>query len=310
MRLAALLLALALGCSDETGDASDDVVLDGAIADGGIDADVLECDGGACVSRRCRLMDYYDGPAEEGLVVGELRDGAFVPYEAGGDATFVFGFQGGVMIQPVVDVSAERVGEESCATITLRHRSDPDYPDDAGEVEFFSENVFIDSLDAEGDRFRGGAYADQMGWAAADGVRMILEAEVRGVDWALRTELALRVVDQDGWDECDVVPTTMAAGCELVELAGTITVDSVGDTTDLACGDTASVTLTMAPSDVVVPDGCYPLTRTIDVERGCIDSQELAPGLVLEDLTWVFPADPEMACYESFGVTEGGCACP
>lgn len=310
MRPLTLALLLVVACGDDGGP-SDGPLADGAVPDGGrSDADVLECDGGACVSRRCRLLDYYEGAPEEGLVVGELRDGDFVPYEAGGDATFVFGFQGGVMIQPVVDLPAERVGSEPCARVTFRHRPDPDFPDDSGEVEFFSENVIIDTLRAEGERHRGGAYADQMGWAAADGVRMILEAEVRGVDWALRTELPVRVVDQDGWDECDVVPTTLSAGCELVELTGTITVDSVGDTMELACDETASVTLTMAPTNVVVPEGCYPLTRTIDVERSCIGSQELAPGSMLEEATWVFPADPETSCYQSFGVAEGGCTCP
>ncbi|MBO6938130.1 MAG: hypothetical protein JJ863_24390 [Deltaproteobacteria bacterium] len=308
MRLATLLLALALGCGDDGG-GTDDPVTDGAVRDASRDADVLECDGGGCVSRRCRLLDYYEGPAEDGLVVGEMQDEAFVAYEAGGDATYVFGFQGGVMIQPVVDVPAERVADEPCAQITFRHRPDPAYPDDAGEVEFFSENVFIDTLEAVDTRFRGGAYADQMGWAAADGVRMILEAEVRGPDWALRTELPVRVVDQDGWDECDVVPTTFAIGCELVELSGAATVESVGDTTGLACAATAPVTLTLAPSDVVVPEGCYELTRTIDVERGCIDDQGLAPGVVLDEVFWTFPADPEQECYETLGVVERGCDC-
>ncbi len=304
------LLLVALGCGD-AGGTDDGVVVDGGGADAAlVDADVLECDGGGCVSRRCRLLDYYEGPAEEGLVVGELRDGAFVPYEAGGDATYVFGFQGGVMIQPVVDLPAERVGDEPCVTVTFRHRPDPAYPDDAGELEFFDQTVFIDALEPDGDRYRGGAYADQMGWSAADGVRMILEAEVRGTDWALRTELPLRVVDQDGWDECDVVPTVFAAGCEVVELAGMVTVDAVGDTSGLTCDQSAPVTLTMAPTDVVVPDGCYELTRTLDIERGCIESQELSAGTTLMESTWVFPADPTMECYETYGIAEGACTCP
>jgi len=305
--LTALLLA-ALGCGDSG--TTDALPGDGGRADAApMDADVLECDGGACVNRRCRLLDYFEGEAEDGLVVGELEEGALVPYETGGDATYVFGFQGGVMIQPVVDLPAERLADEPCVTVTFRHRADPAYPEEAGELEFFPETVIIDSLEPEGERYRGGAYADQMGWSAADGVRMILEAEVRGVDWALRTELPLRVVDQDGWDECDVVPTVFAAGCEVVELAGEIAVDAIGDTTELACDETAPVTLTIAPTDVEVPDGCYDLTRTLDVERGCIDSQELMVGGTLE-ATWVFPADSAMECYQSYGIAEGACMCP
>ncbi|MCA9612764.1 MAG: hypothetical protein KC586_08430, partial [Myxococcales bacterium] len=88
-----LLLAIACGdgepaSTDGGGRDSGPVVQDGAPTP-------IVCDS-------LRDGDGADEVLEGDLEIGEYRDGAFVPYAAGDAVTLVFGFQGGVMITPVV----------------------------------------------------------------------------------------------------------------------------------------------------------------------------------------------------------------
>ncbi|MAQ14173.1 MAG: hypothetical protein CMN30_05175 [Sandaracinus sp.] len=308
------LLLGALGCTEASGAEDEDASTerpDGSTVDGGrfdMDPYATVCDLGDCFAPRCRTLDYYDGEAEEGLVIGEYDDG-FTPWTPGGDATYEFGFQGGVMVRPIVQVPAEAVGDERCAVITVRHRPDPAYPDDAGELDFFEENVFTEVLRPGTDVFSSPALYDQMGWGSPDGVRMIVQAEVRGVDYAYRTgELPVRVVDADGWDECDVVPTAEMFGCTThVFENGTLHVDAVGDTTGLACDDPVDVTVTYEPADVSVPEGCVELTRTLQVERGCVEAQEVVAGSDREG-RWMSEEVPD-TCGNELGLVLTGCDC-
>ena len=305
---AALSAFLIIGCDSVPVDGDADVEMD---ADVDMDASVeeeMDCDGG-CWVRRCRELTYASGAATDTLDVGEMRAGAFVPYTDGGQATVVFGFQGGVMIQPVVRVPPEAIGADDCVEITVRNRPDPAYPDAHGELAMFTETRFIDPLRPELlPGFLSATVFDQLGWNSVAELRMILEVEARGVDWVRSAEFALHVVDEDGLDDCDVVPRRSMFGCELAVPEGTVSVDSVGETEGLSCDATVDVTLTLTP-DVSVPDGCVELTRTLSVSRGCVESQSLTAGGTLGSVVWTIPLDESCGGQVELGLQVADCPC-
>lgn len=309
--IAGLMLAL-YACDDTAVERDADGVDADVRMDADMDADVdeeLVCDGG-CWVQRCRELSYADGPSDGPLEVGEMRDGAFVPYADGGQATLVYGFQGGVMIEPVVRVPADVVGAEDCVQITVRNLPDPDYPSLAGELSDFPEAQFIDPLRPDDTGHFTATVFDQLGWVTEPELRLRLEVEARGVDWVRSTELALHVVDADGLDACDVVPRQGVRGCEIGLLMGSVTVDAVGSLEGVACEGEVDVSLTLTP-EIDVPSECVELTRTVSITRGCIEEQGLTVGHRIDSTRWDLPLTEDGACPpEHLGLLTGGCACP
>ncbi|MEC7524122.1 MAG: hypothetical protein VYE22_29850 [Myxococcota bacterium] len=280
-------------------------------ADGGPEPDLDSgpdriCLDGACYAQRCRGLTYFEGDAEPGLVIGELRDEEVVPWEDGQDVTYEWGFQGGTMILPSLEIPASVTSGDGCVQVRLRHREDPAHPGEAGDAPSHSYD-WTDPMRRSGDRLQMRHLNDQIGWDAPDGHRFVLEAEVRGVDFALRGEVSVRAVDEDGFDECDTIPTEYRFGCEVWMVTGAVTVDAVGDGGD-GCDDLLDVTLTMAP-EATYPDGCVPLTRTLEFSRGCVEAHGLTPGAVVEDAYWELPASGSCGELES-APSQRHCSCP
>ncbi|MFK7985510.1 MAG: hypothetical protein AB8I08_05725 [Sandaracinaceae bacterium] len=268
----------------------------------------LVCDGG-CWVQRCREVAYATGAPTSTLDVGEMREGEYVPYADGGQATLVFGFQGGVMIEPVVRVPTEEIGASDCVQIVVRNRPDPAYPDLAGELGRFSRTEYIDPLRPIEAGNLSATVFNQLGWVTEPELRMILEVEARGVDWVRSAEFALHVVDADGLDACDVVPRQSLFGCERAVLDGTVTVDAVGDTEGLGCDEMVDMVVTLAP-DVDVPAECVELTRTVSVSRGCVQREGYAVGASLTESRWELPLGGESDCTSpELGLVTTGCAC-
>ncbi|HJL48139.1 MAG TPA: hypothetical protein RMG45_19940 [Polyangiaceae bacterium LLY-WYZ-15_(1-7)] len=187
----------------------------------------------------------------------------------------------------------------------LQARPDPAY-DAPGELELFPENVFTAQLEPLSGRWESRGFDDQIGWAAPDGVRALVEVEARGVDWARRAEVAVRVVDSDGWDECDVVPRQSRFGCELQLVEGAMAITAIDAPPGFACGDEVAVTVALTPTDPI-PEGCVELERTLTLERGCVDAQSLEVGATL-DARWELGLTD--ACPpDTFGLQLEGCAC-
>lgn len=276
-----------------------------SVTDGGPDE---VCEDGGCYTRRCRDLTYFDGEAEPGLVIGARRDGVVIPYEDGGDAVYEFGFQGGAMILPTLQVPAAATATETCVQVVLRHREDPAHPGAAGDAPGFVFRL-TDPMRRDGDVAWIGPLQDQIGWDAPDGRRLVLEAEVRGVDFAYRGEVAIRLVDADGWDECDTIPTQFRFGCEYVTMGGALTVDAVGDTTGLGCDDLVSVTTTLTPEEPI-PDGCLTLTRTQEFSRGCVDEHGLTEGARLEGQWWELPMSGSCDGFLETSLRQEFCSCP
>jgi hypothetical protein len=250
------------------------------------DSDVV-CDEftGRCENRRCRRLTYFDGTPEMGLDVPGFMDGM--------DAEYVFGFQGGVMIQPAVRLPDTITGDEVCVEIEVRHTVDPAFPDESGEIDGFPSATFRTTLQSDGAALlRSERVDDQIGWSAADGVRMQLEVIARGTDWA-RTSgpMSIRLVDADGFQECDLVAKEARFGCIQHVVSGDYEVGAIEDVPGSECSDRVDITLQITP-DVEVPEMCFASTRVLEVERGCIASEGYEVGTTGR-IEWRYEAVPD-----------------
>ena len=116
-------LVVILGCSSA----------DSMGADSGRDAgpdpddagpDTILCDeGGVCIPRPCEFVEYFDGEPESGLTFEQADlTGASVPLRDGGIAYAVWGFQGGLMLQPYLDIPPDDFDvEPRCAFVDINH---------------------------------------------------------------------------------------------------------------------------------------------------------------------------------------------
>ena len=288
MRWVGLILVLGVACGGgerDTVTTSDGSVpdTDGGPGPGPGPGPVI-CDGGPCPPPSCTPPESTrggEGDALGELAIGEMRDGGFREYVADGDATYVWGFQGGTMIQPVIEVPIDLAREGDCVEITLEHRPDPRYPDEAGEIESFPRYVYGTRMMVGGSIARSMPAMDQIGWSAPDGVRMILSVSARGETWRRTAEVALRIVDEDGWDECDVIPEEQRFGCSHQVITGTLAVDTVGAPEGTGCEALVDVGYTVTP-EATLPEGCFEPSRTIRVHQSCIDFHAIAPGATFD----------------------------
>ncbi len=141
-------------------------------------------------------LDPYEGDPTDDLLVGELRDGAFVAFEPGGEAQWVWGPQGGTMIMPVVSVAAAVAGDERQVQVELRNLPDPAFPDAQGELADFPSTLMVVDLVEVGGDMRSDELFDQLGWMEPSGVQLLLETTVRGEEFAVTSTIALRVADE------------------------------------------------------------------------------------------------------------------
>ncbi len=127
---------------------------------------------------------------------------------------------------------------------------------------------------------------------AADSVRMQLEVIARGTDWA-RTSgpMSIRLVDADGFQECDLVAKEARFGCIQHVVSGDYEVGAIEDVPGSECMDRVEVTLEITP-DVEVPEMCFASTRVLEVERGCIASEGYEVGGTGR-IEWRYEAVPD-----------------
>lgn len=233
-----------------------------------------------CVEVRCRDAVYFDGAPEEGNLT---------QYVDGGDATYVWGFQGGVMIQPVISVPPELGGGGDCVSVTLQHLPDPAHPELSGEIDSYRGATFRESLQCAGDRCGTSGLFDVVGVNAPDGVRFLLDVTVRGASWARHARLALRIVDEDGFDECDALTRERDAFgvCEFTRVAGIARIDAIAEGD--SCEARVDVTMTLEPTSTLPSECGVALTHTVPVERGCADALSVGD---MREVSWRIPDDP------------------
>ena len=237
--LTVLALALALVACDDTSPPGD----------GGTD------DGGP---PSCTGDGPFDGTPTGTVRVGEMESDVFVSFDDDPTARFMWGFQGGTMILPVIGIPLDVAGDERCFLITIRHLVDPDAPDAFGETADFPQLSFWMTGTVDGDAVWIQALQDQIGWDSPEGARMLLEVTVRGRSFAASHTVAIEVVG-DTPAVCLALERTGGGGggCSYRLVPGTAVVTEIGpDDTGSTCTDAQRVMATFEPTDPAT-EVCY-----------------------------------------------------
>ena len=303
------VLATLFGCDSAPVDPSD----------AGMDApfEELECDA-ACWPRRCAYLDYDESEPLDGLEVGAMVDGVFVPWGDGDDVTYVFGFQGGAMIQPIVRVPESMAGD-GCVRVDVAHARDDAFPEGPeGELDDFSSASFFQAFRRDGSgNVIAGPVDDQLGWNAPDGLRLVLTVTARTTTWARSRTVRVRVVDADGFQECDLVPSQGLAGCTYRVFHGQATVTAIDAPEDAPCSnERVAVQYTFAPNDTSIAGcidedvtGTTDFAHSVSMSLGCIAEAGLAIGESFP-IQWRLGSTPSCPPFEAWpDVTIGGCPC-
>ena len=118
-RSGALVIAATLGLSGCPSPATEPV----DASTGGDDTSVPDpgCDGG-CMGPVCTFVGpEFMGTATEGLAIGLATTGTFVPWSNGETVTYVWGPQGGTMIQPVLSIDGALAPGAPCVIVELQN---------------------------------------------------------------------------------------------------------------------------------------------------------------------------------------------
>lgn len=205
--------------------------------------------------------DWHEDPPEEDddalIVGGRDAEGSFVAYAASDQATWVFGPQGGYMIEPVVSLDPAVAGDERSVQVTIDNAADPDWPAAAGELaedDEFHQWVFEVELFAEEGRLRSEPLFNQIGWSAPEGVRFVMDVTVRGQQFAVATTRAIEVVAADDPTGCSELPMT-GEGCVYRRIEGQAVIDAIADPAADDCSE-QDVAFTFVPDDPAHAE-CY-----------------------------------------------------
>lgn len=280
MRLPILLVGLLVACS------GDDLSPHDA---GDRDSDV-DVDAGPPIECFPPRDGEGDGdPIEGDLVVGEYRDGVFVPYAAGDTASFVYGFQGGVMITPVVRLPSELASAGDCVEVDVRHLEDPTSPGQLGELEGFSahvERTYVAAVAGEDATVETSAIQDQVGWSPFE-ARFVLDVTLRGRGFARHVAIPLVL---GASTECEALVETPCPGCCYQRFMGEAVIDTVGEPGP-GCDDTVELTYHFEPAGTEAacfaeePPPAHPDATMLTMSRGCLETYAIAEGSRF-DMTW------------------------
>lgn len=148
-------------------------------------------DSGGCLPRPCEFVTYFDGAPEVGLTVDQYDSMmARSALTDGGDAHAIWGFQGGVMLQPVLTFDLDELDPTlRCVAVEIEHRG---VDGETFEVPTFDQRLEIESSEPY-------SLFDLFSWGSEeiDGRMMDLEITVRTQTWA-RTSGPMRVTLVEG----------------------------------------------------------------------------------------------------------------
>ncbi len=229
---------------------------------------------------------YEYPPQDEDLLIGSLVDDRFEPWADGDEVEWVWGTQGGTMIQPVLSLDIDLVGDARQANLTLTNNPDPDFPEADGELETFSGFTAAIPLTEAGSVLLSAPLDDQLGWQEPSGVRLILEVTVSGDGFEASRSMPLKLEgDLPTPSVCDDLPT-FGSGCvyRLIAGTGTVTAVAAGSGTP-SCDERVAVDFDFAPADAAWGE-CY--------EGGETGSLNTADG-----------RDPPSACVDQLGIAVG-----
>jgi hypothetical protein len=279
MRSLSVLLFLVLACGDSSSDPATDAGRRDATPDE--DAPPITC---------LPLRDGDGAPEvmEGGLEIGEYRDGVFVPYAPNDTATVVFGFQGGVMITPVVRFSDELAASGDCVEVAVRHLEDPANPGRLADLTSFAsyvERTYVAGVAGQ-PLVETSPLQDQVGWAPFY-ARFMLDVTVRSDTFARHVAIPLQLGSENA---CDDLVETPCPGCCYRNYPGEAVIEAVGEV-GAGCDDTTTVTYRFEPSSEVAScfatetPPTFPDATELTISRGCLDTYAIAAGSRF-DTTW------------------------
>ncbi len=223
-----VLLALLLlgGCGDD----DDPVVDDGGLTDTSDDGD------GRSDARPDARPDGGDLPIEVGSMQPGVDGGAetFVPYMAGGDATLIWGPQGGIMITPTIRLSLAEGWVDGTYRVTLAHSADPAHADRFLVAEPVRSTTFAGDTMSCGDgsirctnQQNAAGYVvfsrlfNQLETVSIDDSYTILDVTVEGEGRAGSARFPLHLVEVEEPAACDEFEVRMMPPCRFRMFPGT-----------------------------------------------------------------------------------------
>ncbi len=208
--LLVVLSSLLLACSSQQGtgthvtsDSGPDMTPD-ASADASTDASSPDAD----VSGDAATDTSGDATADASTDASSPETGLFTLSAYGtteelgigdeGQIPYMWGFQGGTMIRPLIIFSEDAgVALGDALTVVFRHEPDPNAPEDYLVDDAYT-TFSIDSPVTESDgRLILGPFNDQLNWVAIDGARLVLHVTIRQLDATLSRSLAVYLDDSD-----------------------------------------------------------------------------------------------------------------
>ena len=269
------------------------VALTGAGCGGGAATDAGTPDAGPPRDSACEGCGALEFDLE---VVGQPGQPA-VPVVDDASVPWVWGPQGGSMVQPVLVFDGARVPAGTDVVVTVRHAADPAAPERFARVMNFPETTFPIRLTTDpAGRVVAGPLNDQLAWTSIDGARPVYTVEVTAM--GLGTARREAVVELGTMS----VPASCGGfvlegmGCMYRSIPGIVTVAPFepvlpGDST---CVDGVRVTLAFT---------------TLDPEaRACLESQPFWAGQSLpfvQSFTLFDGRHPPRGCLEGAGIVEG-----
>lgn len=217
------------------------------------------------------------------------------PLTDGRVVDWVWGFQGGTMIVPLI-VFDYGVSAGETVEVEVRHDPDPAAPELFGEGEDFrGPYTYFFDVRREDARMVAGPVNDQLGWVGLDGMRLLHTVDVRAASGTASRSAALEMAATEP-DACEPfeLESGGGGGCPYRLIPGEVRV-TVGDPDPLTsnCNDARGVSLEFTPDD--------PEDATACAELHSVDFGRLS-------FTVGAGADPPSSCLDGVGMTDGSTA--
>ncbi len=274
--LALLMLCLAApGCGPADADAQTDGGGGGAEGSGGAPAPA---------------PDDPDLPSTDAFEVRFAGHHGDYDVAADGTVPYVWGWQGGTMIQPRVDFPDD-AGFAEGDTVRVRFRVDPE-PEWASDILPDTRETVLDmTLYRGAGPLNTGSVELQLGWEALDGVRLRLRVDVEGVATTFDRTVELVLEEPQEEHACaDLADGLDRPGCVYADVPGELRTEMLApleaDADPCAVVDyTARGVFTPSTStlECIAAAGIEPLLeRTYDVtflaKSACLEGHDVTPG--------------------------------
>lgn len=220
MKIRLLLLLALAGCTAENDETATDAEPVDAADRGPVDAAPMDAE----------PDPGPDGAPPEGPLTVLFADAEDAWLTADdGRAPYVWGFQGGTMVRPVIVIDHPDFSAGQDIFVQIEHAPDPDSPD-AYLVERDFERFTLElPLQQTPSGLATGPLDDQLAWDELDGSRLRFTATVEGLDavWSRPLELYLHAAGPHPCDPISVLPEGEGNPCRIAVYTHEVRIDDV-----------------------------------------------------------------------------------